>query len=113
MKFVEYVPDYILRDLQLADGRRGVKVGMSVTICEGSRVHVQIPKMPEQHGWDMTLTKDVTVTLSNFLPGYTEIYAPHAVHNHQVVWIENNSSGEPWYYHSTDINNVKEVRDAA
>lgn len=105
MNFVEYVPDYILRNY--------LKVGQTVTILAGSKVHVQIPQMPEQHHWDMTLTKDVTVTLTNFLPGYTEVYAPHAVHNHQAVWVENNAQGEPWYYHSTDINNVKEVRDAA
>jgi hypothetical protein len=105
MKLVEYVPDYVLRDLPL-------KIGMTVTILKGAKVRVQLPRLPTQHEWEYELGQDIQATLSNFLPGYTEVYAPHAVHNHQVVWITNNTTGEPWQYHSTDINNVKEVRDA-
>jgi hypothetical protein len=106
MKLVEYVPDYVLRDLPL-------KVGMTVTILKESIVSVQVPAMPTQHTWGRTLDKDIQVTLTNFLPGYTEVYAPHAVHNHQVVWTGDGPDGKPWYYYSTDINNVKEVRDHA
>jgi hypothetical protein len=104
MKFVEYVPDYILRNY--------LKVGQEVTILKGAKVRVQIPKMPTEHGWEYELEQDIKATITNFLPGYTEVYTP-TVHNHQVVWITNNTTGEPWQYHSTDINNVKEVRDAA
>ena len=104
MKFTEYVPDYILRNY--------LKVGTQVTILKGSKVHVQVPAMPTQHAWEYELTADSQVVLTNFLPGYTEVYTP-TVHDHQVVWITKNMAGEPWEYHSTSINNVKEVRDAA
>lgn len=105
MKLVEYVPDYILRDLPL-------KVGMTVTILADSVVHVQINKEPEPFKYDYILAKDIEVKLTNFLPGYTEVYRP-VVHNHQVVWIADSQDGEPLRYHSTDINNVKEVREHA
>jgi hypothetical protein len=104
MHFTEYVPDYILRNY--------LKVGQTVTILKGSRVHAQVPEIPERLEWNFVLKEDIQVTITNFLPGYTEVYTP-TVHNHQVVWVGNNLKGEPWYYYSTDINNVKEVRDAA
>ena len=101
MNFVEYVPDYILRNY--------LKVGQKCTILKGSVVHAQVQK-DEVSSYEYTLDDDITVEITNFLPGYTEVYAPHAVHNHQVVWktVTNLTA-----YHSTDINNVKEVRDAA
>lgn len=96
MKFVEYVPDYILRNY--------VKIGQKVTILKGSAVAVQVVGKDKR---SLTLESDLPVTVTNFLPGYTEVYYPHDIHNHQVVWRE---EGE--IYYSTDINNVKEVRDA-
>jgi hypothetical protein len=105
MRFVEYVPDYILRNY--------LTKGTQVTILKGAKVHVQVPAMPTEHSWEYELTQDSQVVITNFLPGYTGVYAPFEVHNHQVVWITKNMAGEPWEYHSTDINNVKEVRDAA
>jgi hypothetical protein len=104
MKFVEYVPDYILRNY--------LKVGQEVTILGGSKIRCQVPGLPERLEWSYTLKQDVKVTLTNFLPGYTEVYTP-TIHNHQVVWIGNALDGKPWYYYSTDINNVKEIKDAA
>jgi hypothetical protein len=116
VKLVEYVPDYVLRDLRLTDGRTGLKIGMEVTVLAGSSVSVQMPKMPVRHKWGYNTAEDRRVTITNFLPGRTDVYAgadgKHAVHNHQVVWVVNNALGQPWEYHSTDINNVKEVRDA-
>jgi len=102
-KFIEYVPDYILRNY--------VKVGQTVTVLATAQVHVQVPKMPTPHGWDYVLDGEKRVQVVNFLPGYTEVYAKDGkfpVHNHQIVWTEKDG----WEYHSTDINNVKEVRDA-
>lgn len=100
MKFVEYVPDYILRNY--------LKVGQKVTILKGSLVHAQVHKDEEVSSYDYTLDDDITVEVTNFLPGYTEVYKP-VVHNHQVVWktVTNLTA-----YHSTDINNVKEIQDA-
>jgi hypothetical protein len=103
MEFKEYVPDYILRNY--------LKVGQTVTILKGSVVRCQVPAMPTQHEWENTLMTDVQATITNFLPGYTEVYTP-TVHNHQVVWTGNGPDGKPWYYYSTDINNVKEIRNA-
>jgi len=105
MKFVEYVPDYVLRNY--------LKVGQKVTILKGTKVRVQVPKMPTQHEWDYVLGADHEVVIVNFLPGYTEVYADKLtgafpIHNHQVVWTEK----EGWTYHSVDINDVKEARDA-
>jgi len=105
MKFVEYVPDHILRNY--------LKVGQKITILKGALVHVQVPEMPTPHAWDYTLGADHEIVIVNFLPGYTEVYANkngvHPIHNHQVVWTEK----EGWTYHSVDINDVKEIRDAA
>lgn len=104
MHFVEHVPDYILRNY--------LKVGQKVTICAGAMVQISNPHVPSKYSFSMPLQKDIQVTITNFLPGYTEVYAPHAVHNHQVVWIMNGEDGNPWEYRSTDINNVKEIRNA-
>ena len=100
MKFEEYVPDYILRNY--------LKVGQKVTILKDSRITAQVPSNPEMKPWSMMSLTEVEVEIVNFLPGYTEVYAPHTVHNHQVVWKHDDNT-----YFSTDINNVKEVRDAA
>ena len=102
MKLVEYVPDHILRNY--------VKVGQTVTVLRGATVRILALHQPGfiEH---YEMGTDFQIKIVNFLPGYTEVYANfdgiHPVRNHQVVWAEN---GE---YHSTDINNVKEVRDAA
>src|SRR5271155_1623602 len=101
MKLVEYVPDYILRNY--------VKVGQTVTILKGAAVLITVPYQPGLvEGYEMGI--DLPVEVVNFLPGYTDTYATedgvHLIHNHQVVWVE---KGE---YHSTDINNVKEVRES-
>ena len=102
MKFVEYVPDHILRNY--------LKIGQIVTILKGARISAQIPSKPDIAGWSMMSLNEVSVEIVNFLPGYTEIYAnkqgEKPVHNHQVVWKHDDT------YFSTDINNVKEVRDA-
>lgn len=103
MKFVEYVPDYILRNY--------LKVGQTVTILGKSDVRCSVPSAPDQQPWSFTLESDIQVVLTNFLPGYTEVYANehhvHPVHDHQVVWKEGDA------YYNTSINNVKEVRDAS
>lgn len=101
-RFTEYVPDYILRDLPL-------KIGQQVTILAGSKIKVQVTHLPTDMTWEYDLPCDAPVVLTNFLPGYTEVYTP-TVHNHQVVWVV--KKNEALQYHSTDINNVKEVREA-
>ena len=98
MRFEEYVPDYVLRNY--------LRVGQRVTILKNSRLSAQVPSNPEMKPWSMLTLNDVPAEIVNFLPGYTEVYAPHKVHNHQVVWKDDD------VYYSTDINNVKEVRDA-
>lgn len=95
-KLVEYVPDHILRNY--------VKIGQKVTILKGSAITARVI---DKDKWSFTLEKDLPVMVTNFLPGYTEVYYPHDVQNHQVVWREEGDT-----YYSTDINNVKEVRDA-
>jgi len=102
MKLIEYVPDHILRNY--------VKVGQTVTVLKGATVLITVPYQPGLvEGYEMGV--DLQVEVVNFLPGYTDVYATedgvHLIHNHQVVWME---EGE---YHNTDINNIKEVREAA
>lgn len=103
MKLVENVPDHILK--------RYMKPGQTITILKGARVHVLIPALPSPPSWEYDMGEDTPVKLANFLPGYTEVYTPK-IHNHQVVWVVNSPLGNPWQYHSTDINNVKEIREA-
>jgi len=132
MEFTGYVEDYRLRDL--------LRIGQTATILSGTRVHVLFPKL-EQRSYSLFRGKDCsdavdprhlrndlprdkahreyydlgsdrTVKVTNFLPGHVDIYADsmgkREVHNHQVVWTEKDGLE----YHSTDINNVKEIRDA-
>jgi hypothetical protein len=101
MKLVEYVPDYILRNY--------LKVGQVVTILHGSKVNVRVTHTPTDMVWEYDMPCNAPKVITNFLPGYTEVYKP-VVHNHQVVWVE--KVGEALQYHSTDINNVKEIQDA-
>jgi hypothetical protein len=106
MRFVEYVPDYVLRNY--------LKIGQEVTILAGSQVHAQVhDESKKVSSYSYTVENDTKVQITNFLPGYTEVYAVRGVfpvHNHQVVWkTQTNLTA----YHSTDINNVKEIRDAA
>jgi hypothetical protein len=130
MEFTGYVEDYRLRDL--------LRIGHKATILSGSHVHVLFPTLEHRtfsllnkkfqvvvvdpkhlrddvprercHQENYTLDYDMQVEVSNFLPGHTDIYADsmglRKIHNHQVVW----KAGIA--YHSTDINNVKEIRDA-
>lgn len=131
MQFTGYVEDYRLRDL--------LRIGQTMTILSVAFVHVLLPKLEQRpyslfrgkdcspidpkhlrddlprelcHRENYTLGFDHTVKITNFLPGHTDTYADkmgkREVHNHQVVWIEKDGLE----YHSTDINNVKEIRDA-
>lgn len=132
MTFTGYVEDYRLRDL--------LRIGQSATILSGARVHVLFPKLEQRshslfrgkdssdavdpkhlrddlprkfaHQEFYTLGSDRTVKVTNFLPGHIDIYADNMgkreTHNHQVVWIEKDGLE----YHSTDLNNVKEIQDA-
>lgn len=108
MTFTGYVEDYRLRDL--------IRIGQKITILDGSLVRMQIPKAPSEHTLEFTQSGDKQVTLTNFLPGYVDTYADsmgkRKTHNHQVVWITNDTKGEPCVYNNTDINNVREIRDA-
>lgn len=107
MKFVEYVPDHILRDF--------AKIGQKRTVLAGAQVRVMIPSLGATYSYEEQT--DIEITISNFLPGYTEVYTDRdgvkPIHNHQFVWIVNDRNGDPHEYRSTDINNMKEVRDAS
>lgn len=70
----------------------------------GSRWHIT-PSDEQGETFDYEMMGEKTVKVVNLLPGYDDVYAPHAVHNAQVVWMED---GE---YHMTDINNTAEVVD--
>ena len=130
MEFAGYVEDYRLRDL--------LRVGQTATIISGATVHVLFPTLEQRsyalcwgkqrevvidpkhlrddlprercHREDYMSSDDIQVVCANFLPGHIDVYADsmgkRGVHNHQVVWKVGIA------YHSTDINNVKEVRDA-
>lgn len=106
MKFVEYVPDHILRDF--------AKIGQKRTVLAGAQVRVMIPSLGATYSYEEQT--DIEITISNFLPGYTEVYTNRdgvkPIHNHQFVWIVNDRNGDPHEYRSTDINNMKEVREA-
>jgi hypothetical protein len=102
MQFDGYVQDYQLRDL--------LRIGQPATILGGSVVNCSVPSQPEQEYPSRHLERDLQVTVTNFLPGFVDIYADsmgkRKTHNHQVVWKDGGT------YYSTDINNVKEIQDA-
>ena len=106
MEFVGYVQDYQLRDL--------LRIGQTATILKHS--DIRVTKVDAKPGDRLPVgyvsIGEQQVKVANFLPGHVDVYADkstgkQAVHNHRVVWIR-----EDGMYCDTDINNVKEIRDA-
>ena|ERR1700679_2838289 len=111
-KLTGFIPDHVLKNY--------IQRGQTVTIIGDSLVNVTDDKGQPQghfHTFD-----ELSVVVSNLLPGYDDVYVnpetfKQNVHNPQVVWVRyvtrdslGNEIGPGWFL-STDINNVKEIRD--